>query len=114
MNDQNISNLVIPNSVTNIENYAFYGCSGLTSVTIPDEVTRIGYAAFQNCSSLASVDIGKKVTNICAKAFERTQWFDNQSEGLVYAGNVAYACKGVIPNDIVIKEGTTAIAEYLF
>ena len=41
-----ITDLVIPNSVTSIGSYAFYGCSGLTSVTIPNSVTSIGKYAF--------------------------------------------------------------------
>ena len=41
-----ITDLIIPNSVTSIRTYAFYGCSGLTSVTIPNSVTRIGASAF--------------------------------------------------------------------
>ena len=45
----------IPNSVTSIGNYAFYGCSSLTSVTIPNAVTSIGEQAFKNCSSLAYI-----------------------------------------------------------
>ena len=44
-----ITNLVIPNSVTSINSYAFYYCSGLTSVTIPNSVTSIGYKAFYGC-----------------------------------------------------------------
>ena len=43
--------------VTSIGEYAFYDCSGLTSVTIPNSVTSIGYAAFYNCSGLTSVTI---------------------------------------------------------
>jgi hypothetical protein len=39
-------NTTIPNSVTSIGSYAFYGCSGLTSVTIPNSVTSIGNWAF--------------------------------------------------------------------
>ena len=46
---------VIPNTVTRIANYAFYGCSGLTSVTIPDSVTSIGDWAFEDCSGLTNV-----------------------------------------------------------
>ena len=37
---------IIPGSVTSIGDYAFYGCTGLTSVTIPDSVTSIGDGAF--------------------------------------------------------------------
>ena len=44
--DTEITNLIIPNSVTTIGNYAFYYCKGLTSVTIPNSVTSFGYAAF--------------------------------------------------------------------
>ena len=48
-------NTVIPNSVTSIGNYAFYGCSGLTSVTIPNSVTSIGTNAFTYCFGLKDV-----------------------------------------------------------
>ena len=60
----------IPNSVTSIGNYAFYGCSGLTSVMIPDSVTSIGNSAFYNCSGLTSVTISNSVTSIGDHAFE--------------------------------------------
>ena len=46
---------VIPNTVTRIANYAFYGCSGLTSITIPSSVTSIGDWAFVDCSGLTNV-----------------------------------------------------------
>lgn len=49
MNGVEIEDLVIPNSVTSISSYAFWGCSGLTSVTIPNSVTSIGYNAFAVC-----------------------------------------------------------------
>jgi len=60
---------VIPNSVTSIGNYAFYGCSGLTSVTIPNSVTSIGMGAFMNCTALTSVTIPDSVTSIGREAF---------------------------------------------
>ena len=51
-------NTTIPNTVTAIGDYAFYGCSGLTSITIPNSVTTIGRGAFYGCTGLTSVTIG--------------------------------------------------------
>lgn len=48
-------NSTIPNSVTSISNYAFYNCSGLTSISIPNSVTTIDNYAFQYCSALKKV-----------------------------------------------------------
>ena len=62
---------LIPNSVTSIGDYAFYGCSGLTSVTIPNSVTSIGEGAFWFCSGLTSVTIPNSVTSIGYCAFDR-------------------------------------------
>lgn len=64
LNGVEVTNLIIPNSVTNIGEYAFYGCRGLTSVTIPDSVTGIGKSAFYGCTGLTSVTIGNGITNI--------------------------------------------------
>ena len=60
----------IPNSVTWIKPYTFYGCSGLTSITIPNSVTTIGLDAFCRCSSLTSVTIPSSVTSIEYDAFK--------------------------------------------
>ncbi len=104
-------NTVIPNSVTSIESYAFDGCSGLTSVTIPNNVASIGYSAFSGCSSLTSITIPESVTNIESTAFYGTPWLNNQADGLIYAGKVAYEYKGTMPayTSIVIKDGIKAI-----
>ena len=55
LNGELLTNIEIPNSITEIKRYAFNGCSGLTSVTIPESVTRIGNCAFYGCSGLSSV-----------------------------------------------------------
>ena len=60
---------VIPDSVTSIEEFAFYGCTGLTSVTIPDRVTSIGGYAFYGCTGLTNVNIPDSVTSIGYRAF---------------------------------------------
>lgn len=62
-------NTIIPNSVTSIESFAFYGCAGLTSLTIPNSVTSIGSEAFYACTGLSSLTIGNSVTSIRSGAF---------------------------------------------
>ena len=47
----------IPNSVTNIGEYAFSGCANLTSVTIPSSVTSIGSLMFRGCTSLTTIAV---------------------------------------------------------
>ena len=49
LNGTEISELTIPDDITEIKKYTFYKCSNLTSLTIPNSVTNIGDAAFQNC-----------------------------------------------------------------
>ena len=112
LNGEKVTNLVIPESVTTIRNYAFSGCDGLTSITIPNSVTSIGSSAFRGCSRLTSVTIGHGVTSIGEDAFYGTAWYNNQPNGVVYAGKVLYKYKGTMPTgtSISVNEGTLGIA----
>ena len=64
-----IKTVVIKDGVTSIGKYAFFWCSGLTSITIPNSVTSIGEHAFANCSGLTSITIPNSVTSIGNGAF---------------------------------------------
>ena len=86
------SDVVIPYGVTSIGNYAFSGCSSLTSVEIPDSVTSIGSYVFDGCSGLTSVVIGDSVTSIGSYAFS--------------------GCSGL--TSVVIPDSVTTIDEQAF
>lgn len=59
-----LASINIPDTVTNIDNGAFYECSKLKNAVIGNGVKDIGKKAFINCSSLESVTIGNSVRNI--------------------------------------------------
>ena len=69
INGEIVTELRIPEGITQIPPRAFIGCSSLTEVTIPESVTDIGMEAFRACSSLKSVTIPESVTGIGDSAF---------------------------------------------
>ena len=111
-----LASVTIPNSVTSIGIQAFRECGRLTSISIPNSVTSIGDEAFGACSALTSITIPGSVTDIGKFAFDGTAWYDNQPNGLVYAGKVAYGYKGTMPTNtnITLEEGTKGIAGMAF
>lgn len=61
--------------VTEIGNWAFFGCCSLHSVIITNSVTSIGNRAFYQCSSLTSIDIPNSVNDIGLSAFDKIGLF---------------------------------------
>lgn len=111
-----LTSITIPDCVTSIGYSAFSNCNRLTTITIPDCVTSIGYSAFSGCKGLTNITIPDSLTSIGEGAFNDTTWYNNQPDGLVYAGKVAYSYKGTMPDNtsVVLKEGTLGIASSAF
>ena len=106
VNDVDVTDLVIPNSVTSIGDFAFYNCSGLTSVTIPNSVTNIGNHAFYECTGLTKVNI-TDIAAWCNIAFS-----SSYSNPLYYANHLYL--NDVEVTDLVIPNSITSIGSYAF
>ena len=115
-NCKNLTNIILSNSLETIGFSAFRGCTNLTNIVIPDGVDRIGTYAFENCTSLVSITVPDSVMRVGNNVVRNTAWFNNQPDGVVYFGKVAYTFKGSIPSNtsINLKADTLSIAENAF
>ena len=110
-----LTSVTIPNSVTSIGAYAFKGCTGLTSITIPNSVTSIGDCAFEGCTGLTSITIPNSVTSIGYKAFYNCTSLTNITipNSVTSIGNYAfYGCNNL--TSLAIPNGVTSIGDYAF
>ena len=101
--------------VTSIRNYAFEGCSGLTSITIPDSVTSIGNYAFNSCSGLTSVTIGNSVTSIGDYVFFSCRSLTSVTipDSVTSIGAAAFnSCSGL--TSATIGNSVTSIGNFAF
>ncbi|MBQ3833506.1 MAG: leucine-rich repeat domain-containing protein [Bacteroidales bacterium] len=64
----NLTDVIIPDSITSIGECAFKGCKNLTSIVIPDSVKKIGCAAFLGCENLPE-ETKERVKEINEDAF---------------------------------------------
>lgn len=131
-----LTSITIPDAVTKIEDYAFSGCTGLTEIVIPDSVTEIGEGAFKGCTGLTIVKLPDSITGIeddtfagctgltdftlpssieyvAKTAFEETDfegiWYNDQPDGVLYWGTSAMDYKGICPETVEIRPGTTKV-----
>ena len=115
LNGEEVTELVVPNGVTNIGAYAFYGGTGLTSIMIPDGVTSIGDYAFSGCTGLASITIPDSVTSIGDYAFSGCTGLASATipDRMTILGNSWFSgCSGL--TSITIPDSVTVIGSGVF
>ena len=95
--------------------FAFYGCSGLTSLTLPSSVTKIGCYALSSCIGLTSLTLPSSVTEIGEHAFLNCRGLTNFTipSGVTKIGGAAFfSCYGLI--SLTIPSSVTAIGSEAF
>ena len=118
----------IPESVINIDDYAFALCNNLTSVSIPDNLINIGMGVFTGCSNLTLVTIGSGVETIGEETFmncnnlvaievdEDNEYFST-TNGVLFDKNQTTLIKypaGKTDNQYDIPDGVVNIEAYAF
>ena len=114
-NCSGLTSLTIPNSVTSLGEEAFTGCSGLTSFTIPNSVTSIGRNTFSDCRGLTSVTIPNSVTIIGGYAFQNCTGLTSVNIGnsVTIIGDAAFIkCSSL--TSVTLGNSVTCIEAYAF
>lgn len=102
---KNLKSITLPQSLLSIEDSAFEDCYSLENINIPDNVTYIGERAFYNCYHLNSLTIGRKVSNIGKLAFSCC---DSLKTIYVNSGNKTFDSRDE-SNAIINRETDTLI-----
>lgn len=112
----NCTEIIFGDNVTFIPTSLIANNANITSVNLPDNLQRIQPLAFRNCSSLTEITLPESITSVGFCAFENTPWLNNQPNGILYIGGVAYDYIGYSwsVEEIVIKPGTTRIESSAF
>ena len=113
INNEFVTDLVIPNNVTSIGNYAFYKTQSLVSVVMSDSVLSLGKEVFRDCKNLTSVQLSKNITTIEELTFGHSGLKDiTLHEGLLTIGKSAFCYTNI--SNMVIPRSVTTIDESAF
>ncbi len=110
--NENIKELIIPDGVTKIEDYAFESCINLTTVTIPTSVTDMGRYTFSRCDKLSVATLpAEQVDNIIPKENLTTVVINGGTSLSGYYGGFG-DCKKL--TNITIADSVTSIGNHAF
>ena len=110
-----LTSLTLPAGITVIGDYAFDGCSGLTSLTLPAGITSIGSSAFQYCSGLTSLTLPAGITKIGDGTFYGCRGLTSLTlpAGITSIGAGAFGgCSGL--TSLTLPAGITSIGDRAF
>ena len=110
-----LTSLTLPTGITSIGYGAFIGCSGLTSLTLPAGITKIGSSAFSGCSGLTSLTLPAGITEIDDKAFDGCSGLTSLTlpAGITSIGYGAFhGCRGL--TSLTLPDGITSIGDKAF
>ncbi len=120
LNNNIVSDLIIPDSVSGVGNYAFNGCTCIASLTISKSVTNIGNNVFDNCSNLTSIIWCPETFTDFASATNAPFFtIRNQISSFIFGNEVriipSYLCQGMnrIPS-VIFPNSVTNIGKYTF
>ena len=95
LNGELIENLIIPEGVTEIGPYAFYGCTSIKKVSLPNSLIKIERYAFANCYNIMYIELPDSVTTIKEYAFKNSHFPLIIPEGLRNIDNYAISSDGI-------------------
>ncbi|MDE6004838.1 MAG: leucine-rich repeat protein [Oscillospiraceae bacterium] len=108
--------ITLRDGITVMNPELFAGNTELVSITLPDGFKMLYDETFLDCANLANITIPDSLEIVGYHAFEGTAWFQNQPDGLIYVGNIAYQYKGEMPEntEIILKNGTVSVSPRAF
>lgn len=84
INDMDSTELIVPDSVTILNDYAFYGCSNIVTITLPETLSQIGEHTFDDCESLQSIRVPmNKKEEFCKLGLEPYREYIEEIEEIV-------------------------------
>ena len=110
-----LTSVELPDTVTQIGDAAFEGCSSITSVVLNDRITRIGVGAFNGCSGLTEITIPEGCRRICDGVFAKCTSLKSvtlPSEYTSIPSNLFWGCTSL--TSVTIPETVTSIGDGAF